>query len=175
MIQSKKILALLLLIYASLWSCKENGIGGGNDGEVVPGQAIAGTWFVRDTTDAVVDLLTFEGVEEQVEPGDFVGFRLTITPSLSEVAYITQGNVSPVIFPPQGTLVIEESDDFSVGAEVIRQPDLVPMNIQLFEADTASLQITFSAGLDSSIPGDNSRASGISGDYQLTMTRQQTQ
>ncbi|WKN41519.1 hypothetical protein [Tunicatimonas pelagia] len=165
---------LLFLLAISIWGCRENDDSGGGN-EVVPGQAIAGTWLVRDTTDAVVDLDTPPGIEAQVEAGDFAGFRLTITPTLSEVAYISQGNISPAIFPPQGTLVIEESDNFSVGAEVIRQPDLVPLTIQLFEADTASLQITFSAGLNSSIPTDNSRISGISGSYQLTMTKQQTQ
>lgn len=158
----------------SVWGCKENNGTNGGD-EVATGQAIAGTWFVRDTTDAIVPQTAPDGVEKQVEAGDFAGFRITITPSLSEVAYITQGTVSPAIFPPQGTLVVEESDDFTAGAEVIRQPDLVPMTIQLFEADTAYIEVNFSVGRDSSIPASNSRRAGISGAYQLTMIKQQTQ
>jgi len=165
---------VLFFVLLVVGSCKENN--GTDDGdEVVIGQAIAGTWSVRDTTDVIVPQTAPGTVEKQVAPGDFVGFRLIITPSLSEVAYTTQGTISPVIFPPQGTLVVEESDDFLEGAQVIRQPDLVPMTIQLFEADTASLQIKFSIGRDSYTPAGNSRTFGISGGYQLTLIKQPTQ
>ncbi|MGB3587898.1 MAG: hypothetical protein WBA23_15225 [Tunicatimonas sp.] len=174
MTQLSKLPLLLLLTLGSTWGCKENNGTNGGD-EVVAGQEIAGIWFIRDTTDVVVNLTTPEGVEKQVKAGDFAGFRITITPRLSEVAYTTQGTISPAIFPPQGTLVVEESDDFLVGAQVIRQPDLVPMDIQLFEADTAYIEIGFSVGGDSSIPAGNSRVSGISGGYQLTLIKQQTQ
>ena len=166
------ILLLSLLSLLFVCGCEVGDDPGGGD-EVVPGQAIAGTWFVEDTVDANVPQTQPGGVDKQIEAGAFVGFRITITPSVSEVAYVTQGNISPVIFPPQGTLVVEESDDFAVGAEITRQPDLIPMTVQVFESD--SLQIEFAVGGDSSIPANNSREAGISGNYRLMMMRQQTQ
>ena len=165
MIKSSTFAILPLIFLSLIWGCKEDG--GSNGGGTVPGQAISGIWAINDTADAVVP----EGEQKITEAGDFVGFRLTITPSLDEVAYTTQGTISPVIFPAQGRLEVEEEDDFQAGAEVVRYPDLVPMNMTVYEAD--SLLVEFSIDFDSSIPAENSRQLGITGSYRLWFMKQQ--
>ncbi|MEO0334175.1 MAG: hypothetical protein AAF223_21310, partial [Bacteroidota bacterium] len=69
---------LLLFLSSLMFVCGcEVGDDPGGGNEVVPGQAIAGTWFVEDTADAVVPQTQPGGVDKQIESGEFVGFRIT--------------------------------------------------------------------------------------------------
>ena len=129
----------------------------------MPSQAIAGTWFVRDSTDVTVP----ENAQDLLDLRDF---RLTVTPSLTRVDYTTTGS-SPAVFPPQGTLVVNAEADFEAGTEVLRQPDLVLMDMILLEDTT--LRIAFTIGTDSSVPADNSRISRIGGGYTFMLTKQE--
>ena len=141
------------------WGCKDDS--GTDDGdEVVPGQAIAGTWSVGET-----------GSVTGPTADQFENFQLTITALASRVNYTTQGNGNKIVFPDSGTLEVESSDNFSSGAEVIRQPDLVPMTMTLLPEGT--LRIVFTISADSHAPATNGRTTGIAGQYTFILEKQQ--
>ena len=139
-------------------------VGSGVDNETSsPAQAIAGTWFVRDSTDVTIP-------ESAQDVLDLSNFRITITPTITRVNYTTAGS-TPAVFPPQGTLVVDDDADFRAGTDVLRQPDLVTMNMTLPQ-DTV-LEITFSIGMDSNIPAENSRVARIEGGYEFKLRKQE--
>jgi hypothetical protein len=145
-----------------LSGCFDDGGSGGNDSSS-PAQAIAGTWFVRDSTDVTIP-------ESAREVLDLTNFRITVTPTLTRVNYTTAGS-TPAVFPPQGTLVVDDDADFRAGAEVLRQPDLVVMDMIVPEDTT--LRIEFNIGMDSSIPANNSRVARIEGGYVFVLRKQE--
>nr|WKN39738.1 hypothetical protein K4G66_13665 [Tunicatimonas sp. TK19036] len=133
-----------------------------NGNDVGPGQAIAGTWFVKDST----------GVTGPTAD-QFQNFQLSITALASRVNYTAQGNNNKIVFPDAGSLEVETRDNFVNGAEVIRQPDLVPMTMTLNEADT-TLRIVFTISADSFVPVEQGRIAGIAGEYTFNLKKQQT-
>ena len=141
------------------WGCKDD-TGTDDDDEVVPGQAIAGTWSVGE-----------DGSVTGPTADQFEDFQLTITALASRVTYSALGNGNKIVFPDAGTLEVESRDNFSAGAEVIRQPDLLPMNMTLNESDT-TLRIEFRISADSYAPDNNSRVMGIEGDYVFNLKKQ---
>jgi len=145
-----------------LSGCFDDGGSGGDDSSS-PAQPIAGTWFVRDSTDVTIP-------ESAQEVLDLSNFRITVTPTLTRVNYTTAGS-TPAVFPPQGTLVIDDDADFRAGTEVLRQPDLVIMDMILPEDTT--LRIEFNIGMDSSIPTENSRVARIEGGYVFVLRKQE--
>jgi len=152
-------LTALTLLFSG---CFDDSSGEGNDSSS-PAQPIAGTWFVRDSTDVTIP----ESAQDLL---DLSNFRLTVTPTLTRVNYTTAGS-TPAVFPPQGTLVVDDDADFRAETDVLRQPDLVVMDMILPEDTT--LRIEFNIGMDSSIPVENSRVSRIEGGYVFVLRKQE--
>lgn len=144
--------------------CKDDG-GSGTGGGIALGQAIAGTWVVTDSVSVTVPDNSI------ITPEQFGSFLLTITPSLNGVLYTTQGSASPIVFPSSGTLLVNQEDDFSSGAVVTRQPDMIPMTMTLMQDDL--LQIVLSVEADSSVPADHSRQTKIEGEYTFNLVKQE--
>lgn len=156
------IICLTAFALVLAWGCKEDS-GTDNGGEVVPGQAISGTWAITDPSN-----VSGKAADQ------FENFQLTVTVLASRVSYSALGNSNKIVFPDAGTLEVEASDNFVTGAEVIRQPDLLPMHMMLNENDS-TLRIEFEISADSYLPANNSRVAGIDGGYTFILKKQPQQ
>lgn len=142
-----------LFALLSFGACKEDTPDGGTD--EVPGQSLEATWAVTDASNV-----------SGPAADQFTGFSITINASASGVTYTTSGGGDPLVFPAQGTLIVEPSDDFDAGAEVLREPDNVPMTINLSQdGDVMDIDFTIDVGV-------NARVAGINGEYSFTLNRQ---
>lgn len=126
--------------------------------EEVPGQELAGTWAVSEAND-----VTGPAADQ------FTGFSISITANASAVSYTTTGGGDPLVFPEQGTLIVEATDNFEEGAEVLREPDNVPMTVSLSESGDA-MDLTFT--IDIGTTAANGRIAGINGEYNFSLSRQ---
>jgi len=126
--------------------------------EDVPGQDLSGTWAVSEATD-----VTGPAADQ------FTSFSITITANASAVSYTTSGGGDPLVFPEQGTFIVEATDNFEESAEVLREPDNVPITVRLSEGgDVIDMTFTIDIGTTAS----NGRVAGINGEYNFTLTRQ---
>jgi len=121
----------------------------------IPGEEISGTWSVVDPSD-----VTGPAADQ------FENFTLTVTATASEVSYVSTNNGDPIVFPDQGTIVVDATDNFEDGAEVLREPDNVPVTVNLSEGGEV-LNLTFTIEV-----GTNARTSGINGEYNFRMEAQ---
>jgi len=126
--------------------------------EEVPGQELAGTWAVSEAND-----VTGPAADQ------FTGFSISITANASAVSYTTTGGGDPLVFPEQGTLIVEATDNFEESAEVLREPDNVPMTVSLSESGDA-MDLTFT--IDIGTTAANGRIAGINGEYNFSLSRQ---
>ena len=126
--------------------------------EDVPGQELAGTWAVSEAND-----VTGPAADQ------FTGFSISITANASAVSYTTTGGGDPLVFPEQGTFIVEATDNFEDGAEVLREPDNVPVSVRISE-DGDVMDMTFT--IDIGTTATNGRMAGINGEYNFTLNRQ---
>lgn len=128
----------------------------------IPGQEISGSWFVEEPGD-----VTGPAADQ------FADFSIIITATASQVNYTTSGNGEAMVFPDGGTFAVEESDNFTSGADVVRGPDNVDTRITLSEGGNV-LTMTFT--IDTGIgDGENARVTEIEGDYTFRLQKQQQQ
>lgn len=126
--------------------------------EEVPGEELAGTWAVNEANE-----VTGPAADQ------FTSFSITITANASAVSYTTSGGGDPLVFPEQGTFIVEATDNFEEGAEVLREPDNVPVTIRLSEnGDVMDMTFTIDIGTTAA----NGRMAGINGEYNFTLNRQ---
>ncbi|MFP4090256.1 MAG: hypothetical protein ACLFUB_08875 [Cyclobacteriaceae bacterium] len=128
--------------------------------EVVPGEALRGTWVA--TQDNAV---TGPAADQ------FANFSITITPTADQVSYTTnvaeiQGD--PLVFPASGTFIVDATDNFQTGAEVLRETDDVSINMDLSE-DGNVLTMNFTIAVDAVV---NGRVAGINGEYTFILNKQ---
>jgi len=123
----------------------------------VPGQALAGTWTVTEANN-----VTGPAADQ------FSNFSITITANASGVNYTTTNSGDELVFPDAGSFVVEASDDFDEGAEVLREPDNVPVDINLLEGGDV-MNMTFT--IDISTASINGRVAGINGEYNFTLNK----
>lgn len=161
---TNKLLTIAALLSLFLtFSCKKNG---GDPTPEVPGAKLAGTW-------AAVQENAISGPTDEIE-AKFADFTININPTASQVSYSTStgGEGDPLVFPTNGTFDVEASDNFETGAEIIRQPDGVPMTATLSNnGQTLTLQFridTQNAGTNTG----NARVAGIVGDYTFILDKQ---
>ncbi|WPP48523.1 hypothetical protein [Catalinimonas niigatensis] len=129
----------------------------------IPGQAISGTWFVEEPSDVTGP------VADQ-----FSDFIITITATSSEVNYTTnteQINAEQIVFPKLGTFAVEESDNFTSGADVMRGPDNVSTEITLSEGGNVMTMVFTITGLNE----ENARVTEVAGEYVFRLQKQQQQ
>lgn len=139
-------------------ACKEDPVDPGTD--EVPGEELSGTWTVTDAND-----VTGPAADQ------FTSFSITITANAAGVTYTTSGGGDPLVFPEQGSLIVEATDNFDEGAEVLREPDNVPLTINLSE-DGAVMNMTFT--IDVGTTAANGRVAGINGEYNFRLEAQGT-
>jgi len=121
----------------------------------VPGEELAGTWLVNEAAD-----VTGPAADQ------FTNFSITITATASEVSYVTSGSGDPLVFPDQGTFIVEATDDFEQGAEVLRDEDNVPITVNLSEGGNV-MNLTFT--IDVGTTASNGRVAGINGEYNFRL------
>lgn len=127
----------------------------------VPGEELAGTWAaVRDNA------VTGPAADQ------FTAFSITITPTTNSVSYNTENSGDKTVFPSSGTFDVEASDNFETGAEIIRQPDGVPVTTTISN-DGQTLTLNFNIDTSTaSIDADNARIAGIDGEYTFILDKQ---
>lgn len=132
----------------------------------VPGAELAGTWAAeRDNA------ITGPAANK------FTDFAITITPTTNQVSYTTTntGEGDEIVFPSSGTFDVEASDNFETGAEIIRQPDGVPVTSTISN-DGQTLTLNFNIDTNTaSIDAGNARVAGIDGEYTFILDKQQQQ
>lgn len=126
--------------------------------EEVPGQDLSGTWAVIEAND-----VTGPAADQ------FTSFSITITATASAVSYTTSGSGDPLVFPDEGTFIVEATDNFEEGAEVLRERDNVPITVRLSE-DGDVMDMTFT--IDIGTTASNGKIAGINGEYNFTLNRQ---
>lgn len=126
--------------------------------EEVPGQELAGSWVVSEAND-----VTGPAADQ------FTGFSISITANASAVSYTTTDGGDPLVFPEQGTFIVEATDNFEEGAEILREPDNVPMTVRISE-DGDVMDMTFT--IDIGTTAANGRMAGINGEYNFSLSRQ---
>ena len=154
----KSIVASLFLSIALIFGCKDDDGGGG---EEIVGQELSGTWVQQEADDVTGPAAA-----------EFTDFSISISASASGVSYTTnsENNGNPNVFPPSGTFDVDASDNFESGASITRQPDGVAMDVSL-SSDGQILNMTFTISTDGDSGG---RYQGIDGQYQFTLTKQQS-
>jgi hypothetical protein len=131
----------------------------------IPGEEISGSWFVEEPGDVT-------GPDD--EPADqFADFSIIITATASQVTYTTSENGEPLVFPDGGTFAVEEGDNFTSGADVVRGPDNVDTQITLSEGgNLLTMTFTIDTGIEE---GENARVTEIEGEYTFRLQKQQQQ
>jgi hypothetical protein len=131
--------------------------GGDPEPENVPGDAIEGTWAATQD-----NAITGPAADQ------FTDFSITINATADQVSYTTTNSGDPSVFPGNGTFIVEASDNFETGAQVLREPDDVTVDMNLSQDGTV-LTMSFTINIDAAV---NGRLAGINGEYTFILNQQ---
>lgn len=155
----RSIVTALLFSITFFFGCKEDD--GGDGGEEIVGQELAGTWEQLEADDVTGPAAA-----------DFDGFSISISALSSGVSYTTNsgthGNIN--VFPASGSFEVEASDNFESSAVILRTPDDIDVTTSI-SSDGQILNMSFTINTDGDSGG---RYQGIDGQYQFTLTKVET-